>query len=60
MEMIIHAFVCSRLDYCNSLFASLSSSSLDRLQMVQNAAVRLLTRLLKRSHATPFFFNFPA
>ncbi|KAF7644577.1 hypothetical protein LDENG_00219630 [Lucifuga dentata] len=51
--MIIHAFVSSRLDYCNSLFTSLSSSSLDHLQVVQNAAARLLIRSSKRSHATP-------
>ncbi|KAF7669200.1 hypothetical protein LDENG_00233380 [Lucifuga dentata] len=42
--MIIHAFVSSRLDYCNSLFTCLNSSSLDRLQMVKNAAARLLTK----------------
>ena len=53
MEMLIHAFVSSRLDYCNSLFTCLSKSCLDRLQVVQNAAARLLTRSPKRSHVTP-------
>ncbi len=53
MEMIIHAFISSRLDYCNSLFTCLSNSSLKRLQVVQNAAAKLLTKSSKRSHVTP-------
>ena len=43
MEMLIHAFISSRLDYCNSLFTCLNKSSIQRLQTVQNAAARLLT-----------------
>lgn len=43
LEIIVHAFVSSRLDYCNSLYIGLSKSSLDCLQLVQNAAARLLT-----------------
>ena len=42
-ERIIHAFITSRLDYCNSLYVGLDQSSLRRLQLVQNAAARLLT-----------------
>jgi len=30
LEMIIHAFISSRLDYCNSIFTCLSKSSLNR------------------------------
>lgn len=37
-ERVIHAFITSRLDYCNSLYAGLDQSSLRRLQLVQNAA----------------------
>ncbi|KAF7663211.1 hypothetical protein LDENG_00216990 [Lucifuga dentata] len=54
MEMIIHAFVSSQLDSCNSLFTSLSSSSLDCLQVVQNNTARLLTRSSKRSHSPAY------
>ena len=53
LEKLIHAFISSRLDYCNSLFSTLSRSSLHRLQLVQNAAARLLTNTFRRAHITP-------
>ena len=42
-ETVIHAFVTTRLDYCNALYIGASGSSIARLQLVQNAAARLLT-----------------
>ena len=53
LEMIIHAFISSRLDYCNSLFSCLDKKDLCRLQTVQNSAARLLTHTSKRAHITP-------
>ncbi|XP_072770121.1 uncharacterized protein [Nerophis lumbriciformis] len=52
-EIIIYAFVTSRLDYCKVLFSGLPMSSIKRLQLVQNAAARLLTRIRKFDHITP-------
>uniref|UniRef100_A0A3P9MP71 Reverse transcriptase domain-containing protein n=1 Tax=Oryzias latipes TaxID=8090 RepID=A0A3P9MP71_ORYLA len=52
-ETVIHAFVTTRLDYCNSLYVGTPHSSLSRLQLVQNAAARLLTGTWKREHITP-------
>uniref|UniRef100_A0A3B3HXE2 Uncharacterized protein n=1 Tax=Oryzias latipes TaxID=8090 RepID=A0A3B3HXE2_ORYLA len=52
-ETVIHAFVTTRLDYCNSLYFGAPHSSLSRLQLVQNAAARLLTGTRKREHITP-------
>ena len=52
-EKIIHAFITSRLDYCNALYYGVNQSSLARLQLVQNAAARLLTGTRKREHITP-------
>ena len=52
-ERVIHAFITSRLDYCNALYFGVSQSSLTRLQLVQNAATRLLTGACKREHITP-------
>ena len=53
LEKLIHAFISSRVDYCNSLFNTLSCSSIHLLQLVQNAAARLLTNTHRRSHITP-------
>ena len=53
LEHVIHAFIFSRLDYCNSLFTCLSQADLSRLQLIQNAAARLLTGTGRRSHITP-------
>ena len=53
LETVIHAFISSRLDYCNSLYHGLSQSTLHRLQMVQNSAARLLTGTRRRDHITP-------
>lgn len=52
-EMIIHALITSHLDYCNSLYYGVSQSSLSRLQLVQNAAARLLTGTRRRNHISP-------
>ena len=53
LEIAIHAFISTRLDYCNSLYTGLDQSSLRRLQLVQNAAARLLTSTRRREHITP-------
>ena len=47
------AVISSRLDYCNALYVGVSQSSLSRLQLVQNAAARLLTNTNRREHITP-------
>ena len=51
---IVHAFVCSRLDYCNSLLIGLPKVRLAPLQSVLNAAARLIARLPRFSHITTF------
>jgi hypothetical protein len=44
---LVHAFVTSRIDYCNGLFASAPGTYTDRIQQVLNAAARLLTETKK-------------
>ena len=52
-KTLIHAFVFSRLDYCNAILSGLPKKSTDRLQLVQNAAARVLTKTKMREHITP-------
>ena len=51
--LLTNALVSSRLDYCNSLFLSLTGFELRRLQLVQNSLCRVVTRSSKYSHITP-------
>ena len=53
LEKVIHTFITSWLDYCNSLYLGLPKSLLSRLQLVKNSAARLLTGSRKRDHITP-------
>ena len=52
MRMLIHAFVSSQLDYCNSILAGVSSQLLQKLQVIQNAATRLITGARMCDHMT--------
>ena len=52
-KIIIHAFVVSKLDYCNSLLYSLSSYLFRKLQHVQFSTARLVNRCPRFCHITP-------
>ena len=49
----IHAFVTSRIDYCNSLLYGISDYNINRLQRIQNSAARIVTNTRKYDHITP-------
>ena len=52
-KTLVHAFISSRLDYCNVLLAGATDGVLRRLQTVQNAAARLVTGTRKFDRITP-------
>ncbi|KAI5608152.1 hypothetical protein C0J50_9645, partial [Silurus asotus] len=54
-EKLVHAFMTSRIDYCNALLGGCPASLINKLQLVQNAAARVLTRARKYDHITPIF-----
>ncbi len=56
-QLLVQALVLSRLDYCKALLAGFPASSIKPLQLIQNAAARLIFNEPKRSHVTPLFIS---
>ena len=52
-KMVVHAYVTSKLDHNNTLIYDISKRLSNRLQLVQNAAAKLITRKTKFDHVTP-------
>ena len=53
----VHAFITSRLDYCNGHLYGLPDCLLNELQRVQNACARLIFREQKFCHITPLIYE---
>ena len=53
VETLVHAFITTKLDNCNSLLFGLPRYHIDRLQRIQSSAARLITGSRKDEHITP-------
>ena len=49
-----NSMISSRLDYCNSLLYGISKYNVAKLQKIQNDLCRIVFRLNRTSHVTPF------
>ena len=52
-EKLVHAFITSWLDNCNSVLFDLPACELDKLQRIKNAAARLVLRIKGHFHMKP-------
>ncbi len=57
VQLLVQALVISWLDYSNALLAGLPESTIKPLQMIQNAAARLVFNEPKRAHVIPLFIS---
>ena len=53
LTTLVHALVIPRLDHCNTLYMGLPLRLMRKLQVVQNAAARLLTGVRKHQYISP-------
>ena len=51
--LVANALISSQLDYCNSLFRSLSKLNLHKLQCIQNSAARIVSNTSRYTSITP-------
>ena len=53
LEILIHALITTRIDYCNVLYYGINQCFLQKLQCLQNSCARLLTDTARYEHITP-------
>ena len=53
LTTLVHALVVSRFDYCDVFYMRLPLKLMKKLQIFQNMAARLLTRVKKYQHFSP-------
>ena len=56
-EILVYAFISSRLDYCNGLLYGLPDYLLNKLQRIQNACARLIFWEQEFCHVTPLIYE---
>ena len=53
LKLVINALVFSRLFYCSSVCSNTAKKNVDKLQLVQNFAARIVANKRKHEHVTP-------
>lgn len=56
-KSLVQSYVISRLDYANSLLQGSNKCLVNKLQVVQNSAARLIFNVPRFSHATPLLHS---
>ena len=56
-KLLVHAYVISRIDYSNSILYGVNKSLIRKLQLVHNAAARLIANCRKYDHITPILIE---
>jgi hypothetical protein len=57
LTAIVHAFICRRIDYSNSLFVGLPKVRLFSLQSVLNSAARLIAHIPRFAHIFTYMID---
>lgn len=52
-EKVLHAFITSRLKYCNTFYSGIRKWKTQRLLLIQTSATRLLTTTNRSDHISP-------
>ena len=56
-KIVIHAYVTSKLNFNNALLYNIPQYIRNRLQLVQNAAAKVITGNKKHGHVTPILYD---